>query len=73
MKHLHGRFIFDRDALSSECTRPLGFYFRTDGIRAKPNISVPGLVLGSQVSQKRRVRGTPSPRPIGKWQTQGSI
>jgi len=33
-------------ALSNECTRPVGFYFQTDHIRAKPNITVPGLVLG---------------------------
>ena len=32
--------------LSNECTRPVGFYFQTDTIRAKPNITVPGLVLG---------------------------
>ncbi|UJR20134.1 hypothetical protein I4U23_023266 [Adineta vaga] len=33
-------------ALSNRCTRPIGFYFRSDTIHSLPNITVPGLVLG---------------------------
>ncbi|CAF3747101.1 unnamed protein product [Rotaria sp. Silwood1] len=30
---------------SNQCTRPAGFYFQTDNVRNKPNITIPGLVL----------------------------
>jgi len=33
-------------ALSDKCIRPVGFYFQKDTVHSKPNITVPGLVLG---------------------------